>query len=475
MQPDDLQKLSRGELIELATSRGVRSADALTRAELIDEITKRAVSDDQPSGGMLGFLSVAGELVAGMVDRKLHMPEAAKLIREMAKPRRRSQPPPPLPTVTLAEIYAAQGYLEKALTVLDEVLAAEPEHSDARSLRERLAEELAAAEAAEAMSTEGAVPATTTDAPSDSGSETDGRTEAGAITAEADGQRDAALTADQDIEADAQVTQADSAVEGTDETSADASRNPFPARYDVDEIVALATDPRTVYVYWELRPVRFAQAHHVDPKGQLVLRALTVVSGALDIATDSRDIPVDQLVGDRFIRGLRPGAELRLCLGWNGPGGFVPLAVAEALQMPRDHEAPSRAVTADGHDGLTARRTPDEPAAGQRAADPRGGTASATASSRLRSYQAQLARQPSSGATGSSPSLAALDPGAAPVVVHFAKTRASASHGPLGGASDLMSTEGRSAALNNVLGGASDLYGGASDLFGGARDLLKNS
>ncbi|RLB53740.1 MAG: hypothetical protein DRI90_20870, partial [Deltaproteobacteria bacterium] len=117
MQPDDLQKLSRGELIELATSRGVRSADALTRAELIDEITKRAVSDEQPSGGMLGFLGAAGELVAGMVDRQLHMPEAAKLIREMAKPRRRSQPPPPLPTVTLAEIYAAQGYLEKALTV----------------------------------------------------------------------------------------------------------------------------------------------------------------------------------------------------------------------------------------------------------------------------------------------------------------------------------------------------------------------
>ncbi|RLB45096.1 MAG: hypothetical protein DRI90_28815, partial [Deltaproteobacteria bacterium] len=306
------------------------------------------------------------------------------------------------------------------------------------------------------------------------GSETAGRTEAEAITPEADGQHDAALTADKDTEADAQVTQADSAVEGTDETSAAAPPNPFPSRYDVDEIVALATDPRTIYVYWELRPVRFAQAHHVDPQGQLVVRTLTVVSGALDIATDSRDIPVDQLVGDRFIRGLLPGAELRLCLGWNGPGGFVPLAVAEALQMPRDHQAPSRAVTADGHDGLTARRTPDEPAAGPRAADPRGGTASATASSRLRSYQAQLARQPSSGTTGSSPSLAALDPGAAPVVVHFAKTRASASHEPLGGASDLMSTEGRSAALNDVLGGASDLYGGASDLFGGPSDFGKN-
>ncbi|HMJ16097.1 MAG TPA: DUF4912 domain-containing protein, partial [Polyangiaceae bacterium] len=40
--------------------------------------------------------------------------------------------------VTLAEIYAAQGHVERALRMLDEVIEKEPEHEAARALRERL-------------------------------------------------------------------------------------------------------------------------------------------------------------------------------------------------------------------------------------------------------------------------------------------------------------------------------------------------
>ncbi|MGC4069928.1 MAG: tetratricopeptide repeat protein [Polyangiaceae bacterium] len=40
-------------------------------------------------------------------------------------------------TVTLAEIYAAQGHVAKALTLLDEVLEREPDHEAARAARER--------------------------------------------------------------------------------------------------------------------------------------------------------------------------------------------------------------------------------------------------------------------------------------------------------------------------------------------------
>ena len=46
-------------------------------------------------------------------------------------------PPPPLPTVTLAEIYAAQGHLERAIGVLDEVLTRQPDHAEAQGLRAR--------------------------------------------------------------------------------------------------------------------------------------------------------------------------------------------------------------------------------------------------------------------------------------------------------------------------------------------------
>jgi len=51
----------------------------------------------------------------------------------------------------------------------------------------------------------------------------------------------------------------------------------------------------------------------------------------------SWDVEVDALVGDLFVRGLSPASEGRLCLAWFGTKGFVPLAVAPNLQMPRDH------------------------------------------------------------------------------------------------------------------------------------------
>lgn len=107
----------------------------------------------------------------------------------------------------------------------------------------------------------------------------------------------------------------------------------------MDELVALATDPRTVYVYWELRPLFYARARAADPAGRLVLRVLTVVAGTQGGEATSRDVLVDQLVGDRFVRNLTPGSEVRMCLGWAGAGGFSPLVVATELTMPRDYRA----------------------------------------------------------------------------------------------------------------------------------------
>jgi hypothetical protein len=68
------------------------------------------------------------------------LPEAAALIRgkDAAAPFT-SAPRPPIATVTLAEIYAAQGHKGRALSVLDEVLEVEPDHEAASSLRERIA------------------------------------------------------------------------------------------------------------------------------------------------------------------------------------------------------------------------------------------------------------------------------------------------------------------------------------------------
>jgi len=468
MQPDDLQKLSRGELIELARARGVFSADALTRAELIDEILQRPV-EEPVSPGLFGLLGVAGELVAGVVDSRLHMPEAANLIREMTKPRRSSRPPPPLPTVTLAEIYAAQGHLDKAIAVLDEVLTTAPDHGDARALRERLADELAAALAAEAAGDPEQAAPTEDKAPPAPTEELE------ALAGDADiAPSEPADAIDAPVEPDADegaavapptVPEVEPAPASADEpgTGEPLPSPTPPAHYGADEVVALATDPATAYVYWELRPERFARTRHADPDGRLVLRALTMVSRGLDVVSDSRDIPVDALVGDRFISGLTPSAELRLCLGWNGPKGFVPLAVATALQMPRDHTAPTLAVDRpDAEDPATQRDEPQPPGP------------VATATHRLRSYQAQLGQRISAPAVADDGLSAAIQRAGGPLVVKLSQARLSGGDHPLGGASELYVGDlANQLGAGDRYGGASDLHGGASDLHGGASDLTK--
>src|SRR5690349_1750627 len=121
MHPRELEGWSRSDLIERAETLGVDQASLLTRAELADEIVRRTVSDPIERRSARGFLGVARDLVARVVERGLHLPEAAALIRGTERP---AWIPvkPPIATVTLAGIYAEQGHRSRALGVLDEVL-----------------------------------------------------------------------------------------------------------------------------------------------------------------------------------------------------------------------------------------------------------------------------------------------------------------------------------------------------------------
>ncbi|MEZ4314172.1 MAG: tetratricopeptide repeat protein [Polyangiaceae bacterium] len=140
MQRHTLQKLSREDLIREAERAGVPRPRVLTQAELIDEILKRTAASDRDRSRSRGWLGRARDLLATVVEKGLHLPDAAAAIRTA---NRGWPPPPPLPTVTLAEIYAAQGHLERAVQVLDEVLRRDPEHEEARELRARFAEQIA--------------------------------------------------------------------------------------------------------------------------------------------------------------------------------------------------------------------------------------------------------------------------------------------------------------------------------------------
>jgi len=295
MAVHDLRNLSRDELIARAEAIGVHRPSTLTKAELLDEIVRRDAPPESRAK-VRGWLGVARDLLARVIDRGLHLPEAAQLFRGAPVPSM-PKPPPPLPTVTLAEIYGAQGYYARAVGVLDEVLAREPDHAEARALRERFLAQLTPEERASASHA---------DEPP--------------VSEEPEAAPAPAPSPDADT----------------------------PAYYDVDEVVALPTDPHTAYVYWELRPLQLARARYADPSGRLVLRVLSVAPCGMSTEQTSRDVPVDQLVGDRFLRGLTPACELRLCIGWAGEAGFLPLVIAPELKMPRDDAGGQRAATFNG-------------------------------------------------------------------------------------------------------------------------------
>jgi hypothetical protein len=139
--PVELEALTREELILRARARGVERPEQMTRIELRDEIVRLSEPDLERQRRTRGWLGVARDLLASVVESGLNLPDAAAAIRGDAKALHEFQGPPPVATVTLAEIYSAQGHYEQALQMLEEVLEREPEHASAKAIRDRIAEE----------------------------------------------------------------------------------------------------------------------------------------------------------------------------------------------------------------------------------------------------------------------------------------------------------------------------------------------
>jgi hypothetical protein len=306
MHPRDLDGLSRSELIEKAEALGVDKASLLTRAELADEIVRRTVDDPIERRIARGLLGVARDLVARVVERGLHLPEAAALIRGEQRP---SWTPskPPIATVTLAEIYAAQGHRSRALSVLDEVLESESDHAAARALRDEIA------------ATPGDEPRVAPEPEEPAAPLPDGEL-ARAEDASSEGAPPDTLAS-----ASVPIGMIDDA--------------PLPERYDVDEVVLMPVDPKTVFVYWEVRQATADEARQRGPGGKLVVRIVAVTANWEGPRVETRDIDVGDLVGDWFVRDLPVGAVLRAAIGWARATDFEPLSVAMETTAPAGHEA----------------------------------------------------------------------------------------------------------------------------------------
>jgi len=296
----DLEGLAREELIARAEAVGVVRPRSLTIPELIDDILKVS---ERKSGEprTRGWFGRARDLLTSVIDRGLTPEPRAR--RNEGRPIAAS--PPPLPTVTLAEIYAAQGHTDRAIATLDEVLAKEPAHPEAQRLRQRFVDHVKKTK----PSTPPPVLQPALETIAAASAAVPSRSVADA-SEPASGHADAVL---------------DEAVDAADAVSA----------FEVDEIVALAVDPTTVYLYWEIRPATLARARAEHPEGALTVRAATVVARGSSTVRDVRDVRVDALFGELFVHGMAPQANVRVSVGYKHTGGFEPFAVGIELQTPR--------------------------------------------------------------------------------------------------------------------------------------------
>lgn len=298
MNRAELEALNRDALIARAEKAGVSRARILTRPELVDELLLRSATDDASRRRARGFFGLARDLVARVVERGLHLPDAAQRIRTLDLPiASHASAPAALPTVTLAEIYAAQGHRDRAVETLESVLQREPDHGAARALLAQL--------------------------------------------------RDASFPVPQprlppEPEEPLVVASSSADLDAPDPVDA-TPREPFgmlddaplPARYDVDECVAIPVDPTTLYVYWEARDATLAKLRGARDGGRLVLRVLVVVPTWDGPSTSVRDFEVGGETGDYFVRDLPKGCVARAAIGWrDGAGTFESIAHSAALETP---------------------------------------------------------------------------------------------------------------------------------------------
>jgi hypothetical protein len=138
IERQSLEVLDREGLLAEALRHGIKRPEVMTRVELTDEILRLGTPNPVERKEVRGWLGVARDLVASIVDKGLNLPDAAAVIRGDARFEPLKRPHAPVATVTLAEIYGAQGHYARAIQMLDEVLEKEADHHVARRLRDRL-------------------------------------------------------------------------------------------------------------------------------------------------------------------------------------------------------------------------------------------------------------------------------------------------------------------------------------------------
>ena len=312
MDRSELEHLDRNTLITRAEGLGVMRANILTRPELMDELLVRTARRDD--GGLpkaRGFFGRARDLVARVIEKGLHLPDAAERLRQVSAVAGQIAArvvPAVVPTVTLAEIYAAQGHRARAIETLKRVLELEPDHAAARALVTKL------------ETTPGTIPPpppVVEDEPEPPKYHPPPSFLASPPASPPPSPRVEPRRHDD-----------------RGEPMGFLDDEPLPARYDVDECVAIAIDPVTLYVYWEVREETLGHVRRTRPDGTLTLRLLIITPSWDGPRSVTRDFDVDGVFADRVVRDLPAGSVVRAAIGWRTGEVFLPIAHAPALETP---------------------------------------------------------------------------------------------------------------------------------------------
>lgn len=314
MDRADLERLDRESLVLRAQAAGIKRARVLTRPELVDELLRL---DAKPGGAAerelkrsRGFFGLARDLLSRVVERGLHLPDAAERFRAALVDPVPNVPRPEaqaIPTVTLAEIYAAQGHRERAIDTLKRVLEEEPDHLAARALLEKL-------EATDYVPPEAKLPP-------------EPEVEAVAVAEEA---------AEEEEEDDGEA-----AISTPPPPAPPAPLTPEPVTSRVpspptasqplvvvrDRCLAIPCG-QTHYVWWQLAPA----SRRLAEESFFFVRVVTILPGWDGPRVATKDIAADPYAGELLLRDLEPGGVVRVAIGFVPDGDFVPVAHSPAFE-----------------------------------------------------------------------------------------------------------------------------------------------
>jgi hypothetical protein len=308
-------------LRSLATGRGVRGAERMDKAELVD-LLARAVATDEKAG-LVGRARQAVARAAQKVEEKAHeLAERLRLTtpapdlsevkgaqppaREPAKEARRRRPERPsfdvpsstvhphadeLETLTMARLYVAEGRLDRALEIYEKLAALDPDDEEARTTLEDLRKKLS--------------PTAPPPAP------------------------------------------APPPHHGEPMWMLDLEE--LPETYGLDECEVLYKDPFWVFAYWEVTDHGLAAARaQLGPSAtsaRLVLRLFTTVQSGESVERQIHDLDLTWNHGRRYFQAPKPGAHLRIAVGLLSPEGyFAPIAHSSLQRVPYAEPGPEGPV-----------------------------------------------------------------------------------------------------------------------------------